>query len=308
MEKSAQRVKVVLIAGYGRSGSTLLDLLLGQIDGFFSAGQVQGWARNFHQNWLCGCGKPLRTCEVWRAVAEEALGDIEKSERVAALQRSVASPRHLPRILCPVKTQSYRERLEQYSALLLELYRAIRKVSASRVIVDSSKVPAHALILNRMPEIDLRVIHLVRDSRAVAFSASRKKPNPGVHWDKAYTRTYTPVRAALGWSYTNFCTHMLRYVTPHYTFVRYEELAADPSATLSRLLATLGEPASALALEGRRIEFKRNHTCSGNVMRFQRGPIEIVPDTEWVGKMKKGNRLLATALSWPLLLRYAYLK
>ena len=35
------RTKVLFIGGYGRSGSTLLDRLLGQIDGFVSVGEVR---------------------------------------------------------------------------------------------------------------------------------------------------------------------------------------------------------------------------------------------------------------------------
>jgi len=34
--------KVLFITGRGRSGSTILDNLLGQLDGFFSLGQVNG--------------------------------------------------------------------------------------------------------------------------------------------------------------------------------------------------------------------------------------------------------------------------
>jgi len=32
--------RVLYIAGWGRSGSTILDNVLGQVDGFFSAGEL----------------------------------------------------------------------------------------------------------------------------------------------------------------------------------------------------------------------------------------------------------------------------
>ena len=35
----SQKIEVLLIAGYGRSGSTLLDRILGQIDQFVSVGE-----------------------------------------------------------------------------------------------------------------------------------------------------------------------------------------------------------------------------------------------------------------------------
>ena len=34
-------IKVVYITGAGRSGTTLLDILLGELDGFFSAGEMR---------------------------------------------------------------------------------------------------------------------------------------------------------------------------------------------------------------------------------------------------------------------------
>src|ERR1019366_1995765 len=66
------------------------------------------------------------------------------------------------------------------------LYRAIRQVAGKSVVVDSSREASQALVLARIPDIDLKVLHLVRDSRAVAFSYLRRKPqfrddNPSQH-------------------------------------------------------------------------------------------------------------------------------
>ncbi|WP_420910932.1 sulfotransferase [Thermus thermophilus] len=38
---SQEKVKVVFIGGYGRSGSTLLDRMLGQVEGFVSVGELR---------------------------------------------------------------------------------------------------------------------------------------------------------------------------------------------------------------------------------------------------------------------------
>src|SRR5215510_6114841 len=71
-------VKVLFIAGSGRSGSTLLDMLLGQIGGFHSTGELRFiWSRGIGQNQLCGCGKPFRECEFWTEVVKEAFGGFE---------------------------------------------------------------------------------------------------------------------------------------------------------------------------------------------------------------------------------------
>ena len=52
-------------------------------------------------------------------------------------------------------------------------YAAIAQVSGRRVVIDSSKHASLAFCLSTSPALDLRVVHVIRDSRAVAYSWSR---------------------------------------------------------------------------------------------------------------------------------------
>ena len=55
------RVKVLYIAGPGRSGSTVLGNVLGEIEGFFHGGELNFiWEHNLIENRLCSCGAPAR--------------------------------------------------------------------------------------------------------------------------------------------------------------------------------------------------------------------------------------------------------
>jgi hypothetical protein len=55
-------VRVLYIGGWGRSGSTLLDLILGQAPGVFSAGEVREiWQSGLVENRPCGCERPFRS-------------------------------------------------------------------------------------------------------------------------------------------------------------------------------------------------------------------------------------------------------
>ena len=57
-------VKVLFLAGWGRSGTTIIDNILGEIDGFFSVGELYHlWGRGLVQERRCGCGVPPRQCE-----------------------------------------------------------------------------------------------------------------------------------------------------------------------------------------------------------------------------------------------------
>ena len=62
-------MRVLFLAGSGRSGSTLVTTALGQVDGFFAAGELRYlWQRGLVDNRPCGCGRPFRECPVWTAI------------------------------------------------------------------------------------------------------------------------------------------------------------------------------------------------------------------------------------------------
>jgi hypothetical protein len=82
--------------------------------------------------------------------------------------------RNMPALMMPVQSQQFRSGMAELSADLQQLYRAIQCVSGARVLIDSSKVPTYGLILSRTSDIHLSVLHLVRDSRAVAYSWLRE--------------------------------------------------------------------------------------------------------------------------------------
>src|SRR3712207_7778115 len=75
-------VKVLYVVGLGRSGSTILSNSLGQIAGYFSAGELNFiWRHNVLENRLCGCGRPFRECPVWTRVMDEAFGGVDGVDR-----------------------------------------------------------------------------------------------------------------------------------------------------------------------------------------------------------------------------------
>jgi len=95
------RARIVFIGGYARTGSTLLDRLLGEIDGFASFGELRHvWRRCFIDNQLCGCGRPFRECPFWTAAVDEAFGGFGgvDPEAVDAARRAVDSFWNIPRI------------------------------------------------------------------------------------------------------------------------------------------------------------------------------------------------------------------
>lgn len=55
-----EKIKVLYLAGWSRSGSTILSNILGEINGFFSTGEITYiWQRGLIINKLCGCDLPF---------------------------------------------------------------------------------------------------------------------------------------------------------------------------------------------------------------------------------------------------------
>lgn len=303
----AKPIRVLYIGGYGRSGSTVLDLLLGATQGLFSAGELRHvWNRSFALDHPCGCGRRFRECGFWTQVVERAFGSFRNldAEAVVRLKRSVDRIKYIPHLLSPRPASRYAARLDAYGEILSQLYEGIRSTAGCKVIVDSSKDPSYAFLLARLPAVELHVLHLVRDSRAVAFSWSRKRRMPGTP-DGLMPR-FSPVVSAFRWNVYNAPFHLLRNRAATYRLLRYEDFVRDPQSTVKRILQGLGTFAPPCVDEEGTVRLGTNHTVTGNPLRFRRGRIRLRLDEEWRVAMPRLDRAAVSVLTFPLLLRYGY--
>ena len=303
-------VKVLYVAGLGRSGSTILANTLGQVEGFFSGGELNFiWKHALIENRLCGCGRPSRECPFWGPVFDGEFGGQSEdlAREMMRLQYSGARTRHIPLMLTDGGREKIRARLGKFLDNTGRLYKAIRSVSGSRVVVDTSKEPAYGYALGMVPGIDLRVLHLVRDPRAAAYSWAKKKPQPDSA-DREFMHQKTPAQSAVLWDAWNAAIEALWRRTPEkYLRLRYEDFIADPRASFEAMLELVGEEGSELPLVGEReVKLGISHTVSGNPNRFDTGAVELKQDQAWTEKMSPRDQKLVTALTVPLLKRYHY--
>ena len=302
---SQQRTTVLYIAGAGRSASTLLGHILGQLEGFCFIGEMIGAWRAFGVR-HCGCRVPLTECKFWADVRRAAGRDGRSlpPEELFALG-PLARWRNLPLTFGPGPPIARRCAASLRSAQ--SLYESVAAVSGARVIVDSSKSVPYARMLSLLPGLDLRIVHLVRDARAVAYSWSRLKPVPD-RPDQSHMDLRRPGKVAVNWLISNVGTELLGRARPgRYVRLRYEDLVDRPRESLERILRPfIGAPA-ALPLTGERtIEIHPTHSVKGNPDRFGTGTRELRIDDEWRHAMRPGDRRLVTGLTWPLLLRHGY--
>lgn len=295
------RPKVLFVGGYGRGGSTLLDRIVGQTEGFFSAGEVRHlWREGLVEDRRCGCGERFSQCPVWQAVLEHAFPDGLDVDWLQDLRGRVDSYRRIPQIATG-RPPSFRRDRDTYLDVLRRLYTAICETTGARVVIDSSKDVSHGWLLTRA-DVDLSVVHLVRDSRAAAFSWNRRKFNPG---NGGEMQRYSWLRSAMEWNAINGLTRAQRLTGVPFTVLRYDDLVDDPATAVDRVVAMTGESARP-PIEGRSVTLGTTHTVAGNPNRFVAGPVTITRDEEWRTRMPVAARFGVTALTLPGLRRYGF--
>src|SRR3954453_5871316 len=131
-------VRVLFIGGLGRSGSTLIDRILGQTPGVCSVGElVFLWDRALSSNELCGCGERFRACPFWKEIGDAAFGGWDRIDPASmrSWQHRVDRNRYIPAMLAPSFAPRYRARREPYTELMGRLYGAIAAVTGAKLIV-----------------------------------------------------------------------------------------------------------------------------------------------------------------------------
>ncbi|GAA0952632.1 sulfotransferase family protein [Virgisporangium aurantiacum] len=305
-------VRVLFLGGLGRSGTTLLERLLGQLPGVSPLGEVVHlWQRDLVDDERCGCGDRFSACGFWQKVGVEAFGgwDAVDPQRVQKLAADVERTRHIPRMAFGRKPKGLTEYADYYS----KVYAAAATVTGATAVVDSSKHSALAYCLRQAEGVDLRVVHVVRDSRGVAYSWTKKVMRPEAETDEEMTR-YSPSRSALLWNAHNASFGLLGRLGVNVLRVRYEELLADPMTTLREIarFAELPEAAHEMSFlratdDGFVADLGPSHSAAGNPMRFTIGSVPLRRDEAWRRSLPKGQRRLVGALTAPLLSAYGYM-
>lgn len=301
-------IDVLYIACKGRSGSTVLGRVLGEVEGFCFVGESNLAPRSLRERRLCGCGARFEDCATWSAVRSRAGGGVDAALDAALFDfgRAVRS-RHFLLAGLPGGAGALSRRLGRHLVACERLYRAIQATVGASVIVDSSKAPSYGFLLSLVPAIRLHVVHLVRDPRAVAYSWRRRKLLPDVPGHR-HAVPRGALYSAWTWVLSNLWAELCWRRAPGRRLrLRYEDFVARPRESIERIVKLVRNAPIDLPLVGERtVVFHAGHTVAGNSNRFLTGPIELAPDDEWKTRMRRRDHRLVTALTWPLLLRYGY--
>ena len=251
--------RIVYIMSMSHSGSTLLDVLLSSHSQAVSVGEAKRFSPNSKAKMACSCESDLVwDCPFWARVD-------------TVLQGSGLSLRRLD--LEGGDDDNFVEHNRAF-------YLAVQEVTGKPVILDSSKNLKRLRRLLSLGKFDLLPIHLIRKPHGVVYSHLRKERS----W----------VRCALDYRKKNQRTRMLLRDVDH-ELVRYEELAADPQATLERLMPRIGLEYDPQQLDWAGVE---RHNCGGNRMRRSESS-SIHVDRNWETGLPAWQKAAVSVLTYP---------
>lgn len=283
------RIRYLCLPGSRFTGSTLLGFVLNEHPDCASIGAATGLIRRTDlTTYRCSCGALFRECEFWNHIATRTheLGypvnvfqtnfwnthlRLSRNHLLNSLMaRSLGSDR-LNRLRDAIvsRTPGARAAILRMGWHSWSLATAVLERTGTSVFVDTARDHQRPKYLFDHPQLDVKVIHLVRDPRGNSASIMK---HTGV--DVA--------TAARQWTRSNAEADRTRRHLPASAWMslRYEELCADPGGTLDRITEFLGIPRMSLTHGFRNQE---NHII-GNKMRMT-GLGEIREDRSWESRL-----------------------
>ncbi|WP_067437804.1 sulfotransferase [Nocardioides jensenii] len=308
---SPAEAPLLYIGGWGRSGSTLLECLLAELDDVVVLGEVVHlWERGLRHNERCACGQPFHACPFWSEVGERAFGGWSRvdPDRLAWLRHEVDRQRRIPQTGRLRPTPRTVALTQEYADHYRRIYDAARTITGATIVVDSSKEIPTALALSHDPVIDLRVLHIVRDSRGVAYSWSKTVTRPESTTAEPMQR-YGPATSTAFWLSGNLTVKALAHRGVPLVRMRYEDLVDAPQDSVASAWRALGLPGAPRLpmLDEHTVDLHPTHSVAGNPMRFRTGRTTLAADTSWRESLPVRDRRLVTAMSYPVLRKWGYL-
>ena len=299
-----EKIKVLYFAGSGRSGSTILNIILGNHQDVFGGGELQNMRRVYNKDKICSCGATVVDCDFWSSVVKDWYSKVGEQDIDSGLKRwpeneGVFSFKPWMKMIFSfgLKGKNFQKYLESTAIF----YKAIQKHSNKKVMVDISKNPLRAWALEKNPNVDLRMVHLVRDGRAVTWSLKRTA--------ERQSRKRPTWRAALFWVVVNRMTNFVRSKVVHNTVVRYEDLVERPAELLHQIgsMADIDFSEIIEKIEAQD-DFHINHVMAGNGIRKGNTiKFQATNSKSWMEKLTPGNKRLFKFLSYSSLRKFNYL-
>lgn len=267
-------MKIIYIAGDGRSGSTLLDSILSNIDGSLSVGECHRfWIRFYEGETSCSCSKLITNCELWSSVDREMKNRFEDynpeyfREQVIEIQKH-KNFKKIPKLINSKTWQPFCEHV-------IFFYEIIGKHAKNEIIIDSSKSISWAYFLETLNFTDIYIIHLERKLTSVANSWKKQILLPEYTLKEVYMPVKSITLSTKSWVKIKVLAKSLKSAN-HYLFVSYEKLCEHPDLWLENIKSFVNEE-----FDVTKLAMQKTHAIGGNPMRAKSNEhIKIKPQQE----------------------------
>lgn len=297
------RLAYILAASH--SGSTLLSMLLGAHEQIATVGEMK-FSRKAMGDvncYRCSCGAFINECGFWQQIKQGmARRGFAFDVADAGMDYRAVESWYVQRLMGAMVRGGASEQLRDLALWLSRTWRrqlsvihrrnaafaaTVCDIAGAKLVVDSSKIGLRLKYLLRNPELDVRIIRLVRDGRAVTLTymdpanfADAEDPGRragGMGGNRANERL-SIAQAACQWQRSmKEAEHILTGLDrSRWIEVRYEDYCSDPDVVLDRVNRFLGVEPSKQWQDFRAAE---QHVI-GNGMRLDKTS-EIQQDDRW---------------------------
>lgn len=277
-------------------------MLLGAHPELVSVGELKASRLGDPERYLCSCRRRIAECEFWNNISRRMAGMGEdfsildaKTDLLCeanAFERRLLAPLvrgpalELARDMALQTTGRWGRVLQRFQDRNEKLMKAVLEESGAKTIVDSSKIGIRLKYLLKNPNLDIKVVWLVRDGRGVTlayynpseFADSKDESLRGGGVGKTFDDARDIETGAHEWKRCNEeAIAVLEGVhEDNWLKVHYEDICNKTEDTLDEVLRFIGADPGGKVLDFRSV----NHHMVGNGMRLD-STSEISLDERW---------------------------
>lgn len=303
----SERFTWIYLTSLNVSGSTIISLVANSHPKLVSPGELIGPGtvdtKAFPEGPICSCNVLVKDCPYWQEVVRQhtARGHRWKPTTWGLDYHFLDYPKVGKLALSRPGPHAYRMRLFEHVPFFREQMAAVHErnrsytqavidVAGKTAVLDASKQPRRILHLSRIPNVDLRVVHLVRHPGGYCYSVKRGRQTPVAE----SARFWVDRNREIEWLLSGFPQEKKIRVS-------HEEFCDNPQQEMDRIYALAG-------LESAKIPenlLDITHHVLGNKMRT-RGDTAIKRNDAFEHKLSEEEKAQYKVIAGPLARRYGY--
>lgn len=290
------RPRLVYIVGVGPNGSTLLGRLLGRHPSAVSVGDLLQLPELAATGGVCGCGRLVSECDdFWVPVLAAAFPG-QRLADLADVRESIDSARGQRQTLRTLRGFRTGGSADDAAAYLVRAVEAVGKVAGATHVIDASKELTPFVSLIRSGEVDVKVIHLVRDPRAIVSSRLRRERRSAF----SPSTVATAVSTAAWWELADLAAanvHRLGGFEIHEML--FENLLERPEETLEAACEFIGFESDDFGsvVNDRWMTLDRDHVLGSDDVPFETGSVPLPRAGRWRHEMGPASARFVSTLT-----------